>query len=260
VGDTRVAGAPASDAPVRDAPTRDVPAGDAPAVRTAPAATTTSPARNAEGVDPLTPSDGVGAATRTPEAAADSSGTAHPSAAVTPESAAPTTTVPAAVPAPAGPAPVTATPPATAPASPAPPAAQVALHVVPLRLEADGVHRLTVHLHPADLGPVSLVAEVRDGAVHLQLAGATEAGREALRDALPDLRRELQQGGFERCSLDLGQDAPSGGNPYGREPSGRQLSRPAPTVTVPTVSIPTHESTVDDLVPTTTARRLDLRI
>jgi hypothetical protein len=134
------------------------------------------------------------------------------------------------------------------------------MHVVPLRLEADGVHRLTVHLHPADLGLVSLVAEVRDGAVHLQLAGATEAGREALRDALPDLRRELQQGGFSGCSLDLGsdlgRDAPSGGHPYGREPAGQTRSFPA-------LTIPTHESTVDDIVPTTTtgsARRLDLRI
>jgi len=157
--------------------------------------------------------------------------------------------------APNGPTTVTATAPAAPPLAPGTPAAaQVAMHVLPLRLDADGVHRLTVHLHPADLGLVSLVAEVRDGAVHLQLAGATEAGREALRDALPDLRRELQQGGFSRCSLDLGQDAPSGGHPYGREPSERAPSFPTP-------SNPIHQSTVDDVIATaTSARRLDLRI
>jgi flagellar hook-length control protein FliK len=240
----------------------------------APGATVTSAstvATDARAATPVVPTDA--AATPVGPAAVDAV-PADPAAVATPDPVAPTAAIastdptstdptptaapvaPPVAPAPAGPAAVT---PAAAPAAPsapaAPPAAQVALHVVPLRLEADGVHRLTVHLHPADLGLVSLVAEVRDGAVHLQLAGATEAGREALRDALPDLRRELQQGGFDRCSLDLGQDTPSGGHPYGREPSGRRT--PAFT----TLSHPNHESTVDAVIPTTTSnRRLDLRI
>jgi flagellar hook-length control protein FliK len=106
--------------------------------------------------------------------------------------------------------------PATAPvevaappaAQPAPPAIQVALHILPLRVAADGIHRLTVHLHPADLGPVSVVAEIRDGEVAVQLAGGTEAGRQALHDALPQLREELTRAGFTNCTLDLRQDAP----------------------------------------------------
>jgi flagellar hook-length control protein FliK len=126
------------------------------------------------------------------------------------------------------------------------------MHLVPLRLDADGIHRLTVHLHPADLGMVSLVAEIRDGAVHLHLAGANEAAREALREALPDLRRELQQGGFTRCSLDLGQGTPQGGHhPYERSSAPPAMAR----------SEAPQESTVDHPVPTvTSARRLDLRI
>jgi flagellar hook-length control protein FliK len=140
-------------------------------------------------------------------------------------------------------------------AAPAPPATQVAMHLVPLRRDADGIHRLTVHLHPADLGMVSLVAEIRDGEVHLQLVGATEAGRDALRDALPALRRELQQGGFSQCSLDLGQNAPHGGHAHRGEPTGWARSTSGP----PAV---THEPAVAEATPTTTPsdRRLDLRI
>ncbi|HEX5741593.1 MAG TPA: flagellar hook-length control protein FliK [Pilimelia sp.] len=73
------------------------------------------------------------------------------------------------------------------------------------------MHRLTVHLHPADLGPVSVVAEIRDGAIHVQLAGATDAGRESLRAALPDLRRELTDSGFTDCQLDLRSGTGQGG-------------------------------------------------
>jgi hypothetical protein len=129
------------------------------------------------------------------------------------------------------------------------------MHLVPLRRDADGIHRLTVHLHPADLGLVSLVAEIRNGEVHLQLVGATEAGRDALREALPALRRELQQGGFSQCSLDLGQNAPPGGNAHRGEPTGWARStsgKPAET----------QEPTATEATPTTTEpnRRLDLRI
>jgi flagellar hook-length control protein FliK len=129
------------------------------------------------------------------------------------------------------------------------------MHLIPLRRDADGIHRLTVHLHPADLGMVSLVAEVRHGEVHLQLVGATEAGRDALREALPALRRDLQQGGFSECSLDLGQNTPQGGNAHRGEPAGWARSTSGP----PAV---THEPTVAEATPTTNPsnRRLDLRI
>jgi flagellar hook-length control protein FliK len=111
----------------------------------------------------------------------------------------------------AAPAPATATAPADAPAPPAPPAApappstQIAMRIAPLRLDADGVHRLTVNLHPADLGPVQVVAEIRGGEINVQLSGATDAGNDALRNAIDDLRRELQDAGFANCSLDLRQ-------------------------------------------------------
>ncbi|MBG0833309.1 flagellar hook-length control protein FliK [Planomonospora sp. ID67723] len=102
---------------------------------------------------------------------------------------------------------------APAPQQPAPPASQIAVHVLPLRQDPDGIHRLTIHLHPVDLGPISVVAELRNGAVHLQLAGTSDVAFDALRSALPDLKQELEEGGFSSCTLDLQREAPNGGQP-----------------------------------------------
>jgi flagellar hook-length control protein FliK len=90
------------------------------------------------------------------------------------------------------------------------PATQLAMRLAPLRKGPDGVHRLTVHLNPVELGPVSVLAEVRDGEIHLQLAGSTEIGRQALLTALPELRKDLHHAGFGSCSLDLQREAPQG--------------------------------------------------
>jgi flagellar hook-length control protein FliK len=151
-------------------------------------------------------------------------------------------------------APVAATASSATPAAPGTPAQQVATHIVPLRLDADGIHRLTVHLHPADLGPVSLVAEIRDGTVAMQLTGSTEAGREALRAALPDLRRELTESGFRDCQLDLRQD---GGQPDQqlRQPMGRN-ARADRAGADPAAATP--EPTTRTGVRDTAARRLDV--
>jgi flagellar hook-length control protein FliK len=123
--------------------------------------------------------------------------------------------------APAAPVTEVAAPEPARPATPATPASQVAMHIVPLRRDADGVHRLTVHLHPVDLGPVSVVAEIRNGNVSVQLSGGTESGRQALHAALPQLHQELIDAGFTNCSLDLRQDAPGSGPEY-RQPTPAQ--------------------------------------
>ncbi|GAA0418616.1 flagellar hook-length control protein FliK [Actinoplanes campanulatus] len=123
-------------------------------------------------------------------------GPAHPGAAGLPGMTGPQATAPTAQ------APAPQAPP---PATPSPYAAQLATRIIPLRLDADGVHRLTVHLHPADLGPVQVVAEIRNGDINVRLTGGTEAGTEALRQSLDDLRRQLNEAGFNNCSLDLRQ-------------------------------------------------------
>jgi len=88
---------------------------------------------------------------------------------------------------------------------------------------------MTIQLSPADLGPVSVVAEVRAGTIAVQLMANSEAGRAALQAALPDLRQDLVQAGFGDCSLDLHQQDPTGGNPSqhfsGWQPEGRSQQR-----------------------------------
>jgi hypothetical protein len=107
------------------------------------------------------------------------------------------------------------------------PAAQLAAQVVPLRRDGDGTHRLTVQLQPVGLGPVSVTAEIRGTDIQLHLAGGTDAGRDALRSALPQLHQELTQAGFTTTTVDL-QNTPTnygtptgpGGWPGGGAPGG----------------------------------------
>jgi flagellar hook-length control protein FliK len=96
------------------------------------------------------------------------------------------------------------------------------MRIAPLRLDADGVHRLTVNLHPVDLGPVQVVAEIRNGDINVQLTSATDAATDALRDAIGDLRRELQDAGFGNTTLDLRQ-----GNAQQQEQARQQFNAPA---------------------------------
>jgi hypothetical protein len=154
--------------------------------------------------DPTGPTAGRTGASRPGTAAAqpDRDAPAAPIAAV------PTApVVPAAAPAPA------ASTPAAVPVPVPSPAAQLAAALPAAHRGADGIHRLTVHLNPDELGPVSVLAEIRGGEIHVHLAGGTEVGREALRAALPELRRELQDAGFTATSLDVQQDAPGYGQP-----------------------------------------------
>jgi len=104
--------------------------------------------------------------------------------------------------APAAPVANTAPP---APPTPGPLATQLAARITPLKLDADGVHRLTVNLHPVDLGPVQVIAEIRNGEIKVQLSSSTDAGHDSLRNAMNELRRELEQAGFSNTSLDLRQ-------------------------------------------------------
>ena len=52
---------------------------------------------------------------------------------------------------------------------------------------------------------MQVVAEIRGGQINVQLSGSTDAGNDALRNAMDDLRRELEQSGFANTNLDLRQ-------------------------------------------------------
>ncbi|GIJ48663.1 hypothetical protein Val02_55490 [Virgisporangium aliadipatigenens] len=89
---------------------------------------------------------------------------------------------------------------------PLPPAAQIAMRLAILRTAPDGTHQMTIHLNPDELGPISVVAQVRGDELAVHLTGASDAGTEALRAALPELERELRDGGFSQLALNVGQD------------------------------------------------------
>ncbi|GAA3273236.1 hypothetical protein GCM10020218_017760 [Dactylosporangium vinaceum] len=99
----------------------------------------------------------------------------------------------------------------------------------PLRKGTDGVHRMTLRLEPDELGPVSIVAEVRDGSISVQLRADHEAGQAALQAALPELQQDLSSAGFAECALELHQDAALAGNGSqqfsGRQAEGRSQRR-----------------------------------
>ncbi|HET9423560.1 MAG TPA: flagellar hook-length control protein FliK [Nocardioides sp.] len=61
-------------------------------------------------------------------------------------------------------------------------------------------HRVSLHLHPADLGEVRATLTLRDGAVHVTLA-AGPAARELLRQDHPLLHHVLEQTGAERVEI-----------------------------------------------------------
>ena len=86
---------------------------------------------------------------------------------------------------------------------PQPVAQQLAAPLVRLRAAGDGSHTLTIALHPADLGPVSVHVRLIGDAMTIQLASANQSAHDALREALPQLHQELQAAGLSSEGLSL---------------------------------------------------------
>ena len=71
-------------------------------------------------------------------------------------------------------------------------AAQVSPVIVSVAQRPMGTHHLTMTVNPDSLGPVTVRAHISaSGEVQVELSGATDAGRDALRGILVDLRRDL---------------------------------------------------------------------
>lgn len=68
---------------------------------------------------------------------------------------------------------------------------QVASPVLNLARASDGTHTLTLRVSPEDLGPVTVRAQITGGAIRVELVAPSDAGRDALRAILVDLRRDL---------------------------------------------------------------------
>jgi flagellar hook-length control protein FliK len=176
---------------------------------TAPAAT-----RSADG-DTVTPAQAPVVATAAPAAATGSrAGHGTEQQASTPGDPG----LPAIAPTRGGETPfVMSTTPAAAPAAataaaPAPLAQQLARPVFSLAQAGPGEHVVTVQVVPDSLGPVTVRAHVTAQGMHVELFAASDAGREAVRQVLPDLRRDAAGTGVS-TTLDLSsqnqpQDAP----------------------------------------------------
>jgi flagellar hook-length control protein FliK len=103
--------------------------------------------------------------------------------------------------------------------------------VVPLIERGDGSYHVAVRLHPNELGAVDVDVELRNGEVNLRLRAENEAGRDAIRAALPALRSELEAAGVRAGTFDLG-DRPSGQAPEERrQPMPNARMEPLPETT-----------------------------
>lgn len=151
-----------------------------------------------------------------------------------------TAPVPGVVPTVAAPAAAVATVAPSDPAANAPRAvaAQVSPVVVSIAQRPAGDHQLTMTVDPDSLGPVTLRAHIgRGGDVQVELVGATDAGRDALRAIVADLRRDLaavmphatlslgSASGADAGTSDRGAASHPGGEAGDRAPGGRESGR-----------------------------------
>lgn len=114
-------------------------------------------------------------------------------------------------------------------APPAPAAAQPAfasLHrqlagpVASLVAAPDGGQTITVNVAPEGVGPVTVRAQLGADGMRVELSAPTDAGRDALRGLLPDLRRDLAAGGAGSLTLAAGDGRDPGRSPGGHGNQG----------------------------------------
>ncbi|MBA8814716.1 flagellar hook-length control protein FliK [Frigoribacterium faeni] len=133
---------------------------------------------------------------------------------VTPAPASTLAAATAAAPAAAPAAPAVAPAPAPAAASaasaaPAPLAQQLARPLFTLAAAGHGTHTVTVTVAPDALGPVTVRAHVSASGMQIEMFAASDAGRDAVRSIIPDLRRDMGGAGLQ-TSIDLSsQNQPS---------------------------------------------------
>lgn len=88
-------------------------------------------------------------------------------------------------------------------AGPATPlSAQIMPSIVAIASAGSGEHVVTVTVSPENLGPVTVRAHITAEGARFELSSPTEAGREALRALLPELRRDASGTGID-ARLDL---------------------------------------------------------
>ncbi len=116
--------------------------------------------------------------------------------------------------------------PQAATSTPAPLNAQLAPALFQLRDAGAGTHVLTLTVAPEAVGPVTVRAHVEASGIRIELSAPTEHGRNALDAMLPDLRRDLSQGGMNSSlSLAAGTSDGSGGGRSAFDAGGGSFAR-----------------------------------
>ena len=82
-----------------------------------------------------------------------------------------------------------------------------------LRGLGNGEHVLNIAVDPEHFGPVRVIAHITPDAVRIELLGATDQSRAALRASLADLRRDLAGSGLH-AELSLGHEAQAGSDSW----------------------------------------------
>lgn len=111
--------------------------------------------------------------------------------------------------------------------APAPLHRQLLLPLATLAAGPNGERTLSVNIAPEALGPITVKALLGGDGIRMELSAPTDAGREALRAMLPELRRELAAAGSGSITLTAGADssATSGGF-AGNQGTGGSDARP----------------------------------
>jgi hypothetical protein len=73
-----------------------------------------------------------------------------------------------------------------------------------LHVNGDGTQQLSVQLHPAELGAVSVTATISNGTLNVTVACADQAARAAVTAALPSLHHQLSAAGFTGVDVNFG--------------------------------------------------------
>ena len=177
----------------------------------APVGATAKPVQDVPPLAGVTLRGGAASAEPEPLPQANGNGTTPPVAAAAP--ATPT--------APSAPAPAASAP---APAAPSLPA-QLAPPLLALARAPQGTHELTLTVTPEDLGPVTVRAHISAEGIRVELAAPSDAGRDAIRLILNDLRRDLAAAA-PHASLSLAAGDTLNQQSSGQQSSGQQGSAP----------------------------------
>lgn len=130
--------------------------------------------------------------------------------------------------------------------------------VVAFSSSGPGEHVVTITVTPENLGPVTIRAHITADGARFDLTSPTEAGREALRALLPELRRDASGAGIE-ARLELasgdrgGQERHTDRNPVADPPDALSPTRIG-------ASDPSESPALVRILASTTSTSIDITI